>query len=174
MKYKAPNYLAQAGGTSGYNNNQGLAYNVMNYPTETFDVMSNFEMPSNQAYGNYSGVNNTGQPSFKSNISVGDIGGMDTGTGLLDSLGGASGLMNGAMTIMNGINMYKAWDMQESLLDMAKEQEARSAEKWGMTKEELGRIKRVRQNISGGYANGGNYAQQEAQNPSERPSKYPV
>jgi len=170
-KYKAPNYLTQGGTTQ--DQGQGLLYNTMNYPSQTFEVMKNFEMPSNMATGNYSGVNNTGMPSFKPSIDVGDIGGLDAldGGGLLgDIFGGTdlgdwAGLASGIYSMYLGnkqMGLYE--DVMNRQLDMAEE-------KWGLTKEELGRVKKVRQNITNGYQTG-NYAQQERRNPSEQPSAY--
>jgi hypothetical protein len=174
-KYKAPNYLTQGGTTQ--DQGQGLLYNTTNYPSQTFEIMSNGEMPSNMAIGNYSGVNNTGMPSFESNLDIKDIGGLDAdvGGGLLGDIFGENGMSNLSSIVGLGTSLYSMYlgnkqmglyeDVMNRQLDMAEE-------KWGLTKEELARTKRVRQNLSGGYSNNGNYAAQNAKNPVDPKPSY--
>ena len=84
----------------------------------------------------------------------------------------ANDIMGGVGFGMNMVNMFKNWDLQDSMLDMAKSAEKRAGEQWGITKEEMSRIANVRKNVQAGYQNGGNYAEQAQKNPTNVDSQY--
>ena len=69
---------------------------------------------------------------------------MDQGPGLLDMAG----------TLMQGINMFKQWGAQDKYLDMMNEQLGMAREQWNMTKDEVSRIAKVRNNLNSGYQSG--------------------
>lgn len=101
-----------------------------------------------------------------------------------DALGGGGSMLGGLGQLtpndvmggigfgMNAYNMVQNWDYQDSMLGLAQNADLRSAEQWGIAKEEMGRIARVGENIQAGYNQGGNYQQQAAANPSRRESEY--
>jgi len=171
-------------------NNPGLMTQFLNYPVETAEIMLGGEMPSNMATFNnnqsLSGIGDVTPWNMDNGISLADIGGVSNGTGIGTALsgitnllgggtsggsGGSGGLMGLIGTGMNIYNMFQNNKRADEMLGFARESADRAKQQWGITLEELGRIKRVRQNISNGYQTG-NYAEQYAKNPSERPSKY--
>ncbi len=135
----------------------GLLGNLANYPAETMEVLSNFEMPSNMAIGNFSGINNTGMPNFTSSLSVGDIGGLGS-EGLLGGLlGGLTNDMNLGdwMGVLGGIGQLYLGNKQMGLLeDVLNQNLAMAKEKQGWTRDELSRVNRVRNNLNTGYRTG--------------------
>ena len=95
----------------------------------------------------------------------------DTSYGLFDDLLG-SGTLNGVSSIANiGMGLWQM-SQQGDMMDMYKDKLNMAKEQWGLTKEEMARIAKVRTNVQQGYQNGGNYAEQARRNPSDTPSKY--
>jgi hypothetical protein len=126
--------------------------------------------PTTQLSGFEPVANNTGQPTWNpSDIKVDPTTGF-AGSGGDFNFGQTMGTVNGLMglgaTGMNIYNLYNQNKMQKEYLGMAREQSDRAKEQWNITKNELGRIAAVRQNLTAGYAHG-DYAAQRARNPEE-------
>jgi len=182
-------YMANTGGnqTNNQQSNPSLMTMGLNYPVETAQIMLGGEMPSNMATFNnnqsLSGMGDLTPWKIGSDLSLANIGGPTNGTGIGTALSGITNLLGGGTnsgsgglmglvgTGMNIYNMFQNNKRADEMLGFARESADRAKQQWGITLEELGRIKRVRQNISNGYQTG-NYAEQYAKNPSERPSKY--
>ncbi len=60
-------------------------------------------------------------------------------------------MMDTGMGLMNAYNMYNQWDMQNDYMDLQKEQLGMAREQWDMTKDEVNRISRVRNNLTTSY-----------------------
>ena len=79
-------------------------------------------------------------------------------------MGGQNGLFGGmGLKDMLGLglsafNMFRQWGMQDDYLDMAREQLGIAKEQWAKTKEEMERIRRVRNNMTSGYQHGNYYS----------------
>jgi hypothetical protein len=178
---------------SGGNNNRGAYQTMMQYqrPQQRQDFTTFGTAGNTGTYtGNYTGTGLDGKAltspdvaQFSSIDSAANpmpqgtpetagmfgIGGeFDFGQGMAT----ANSIMSAAGTAYNIYNMYQGNKRADEMLGFAREEAGRAADKWGITLEELGRIKRVRQNLSAGYSNNGNYAAQNAKNPTERKSQY--
>ena len=70
---------------------------------------------------------------------------------LIDNMNQGPSLLDLGTTMMNYVNMFKSWGMQDDYMDLAKEQLGMARDQWQMTKDEVNRIKKVRSNINQGY-----------------------
>jgi len=123
------------------------------------ETMATGGVKEGRTYGNL-GTDNVAKPGTAG--WMGTDGKFDFGQGM--------GTVNSAMDVATtGINIYNAIQsnkFQKEYLAMAREESARAGEQWDITKQELGRIAAVRENLTAGYSTG-NYAEQEANNPSK-------
>ena len=76
------------------------------------------------------------------------------GTGL--DLFGEGGLLGGGLMDLlgfglNAFNMFKGWSYQDEMLDIAKDYLGISKEQWQTTKDEMERIRNVRNNLTNAY-----------------------
>jgi len=178
--------LAQGGTTRGQNLTQPIRY-TYNQPSYSVNRPGLAQINSSSLFGTaqgaYDGPTLEG-PSMKSGATdgfydydAGQIaGGTPETTGPLgvggdfnfgQTMGTVNGIMDIGMTGMNMWNLYKGNQYRDEMLGFARDQNSRAGEQWNLTKNELGRIAAVRQNLTAGYANGGNYVEQERNNPSE-------
>ena len=133
------------------NSNQGLL--SQNSILDSFDnTYNNSSFTGDGLLGNDS--NNFMNDGFNSLMgydspsNFGSNGASTMGSGMFDSAGG---VMDGAMTLMNGINMFKSWGVQDDMMDLYKEQLGMAREQWDMTKQEVARIAQVRKNLTSSY-----------------------
>ena len=148
------NYLTPGGTTEIPGLSQaGLLGNLINYPIQTLEIMSNFEMPSNMATNFTPMANNTGMPNFSSNTLVGGTGTSGT-SGLLGGLMGDMNLGDWA-GLLGGIGQLYLGNKQMGLLeDVLNQNLGMARERQGWTRDELSRVNRVRNNLNTGYQRG--------------------
>jgi hypothetical protein len=75
----------------------------------------------------------------------------------IDRMNAGPSLMDMGMGLLNAYNVWNQISMQKDYLDMAKEQLGMAKEQWQITKDEVNRIGKVRNNLNQGYRSG-NYA----------------
>ena len=80
------------------------------------------------------------------------------------TMGVANDAMNMFGTYQNIMNLGDMRDYRNEMLGFAREQNQRAGEQWNITKNELGRIKAVRDNLNAGYQHG-NYTARNTANP---------
>ena len=174
--YKITNTLAQRGvippPTYDYRRDGLSSVNDMSHPFgQAGYTLGDNAGPTTQLSGFEPMVNNTGQPTWNpSDIKVDPTTGF-AGSGGDFNFGQTMGVANDALnmfgTYQNIMNLGDMRDYRNEMLGFAREQNKRAGEQWNITKNELGRIAAVRNNLSAGYQHG-DYAAQRAANPSNK------
>ncbi len=81
---------------------------------------------------------------------LGDIGGF----GGANTWGTIGNVMDVGMGLLNAYNVIQGINFKNDYMDLMKEQAERAREQWAMTKDEVSRIARVRNNLNSGYQTG--------------------
>ncbi len=123
------------------------------------DLMSNsMAVPK---IGGYAGYGNNGTNGNLLENTYSDIVGSNSNEGLLNDFMGGNGfgdMMGVGKGLWNMYSGYKSLGQQDDMMDMYQQQVDISQDKWNMTKAELNRLKGVRNNLTYGYNNGGDYS----------------
>ncbi len=172
---RIPSSLTQAGGYNPSINrsrdlwNQAMSYQIQqqqnNWRNKSLsDIGIGGNKYNGMEYGLLSDTGNLGWGQSENMAPGSVVGGVVDGIGYgntpgLDSGNGIGGMTLGGvadigMGLLNAYNVFNTIGLQNDYMDMAKEQLGMAREQWNMTKDEVSRIARVRNNLNSGYATG--------------------